>query len=79
MSTVVLVGSFIGMLCLFASFFVNGAPQQAALAGMACAFAVVPYVAFRVSQLQAAALQKKLFYEHVKNRLEELLDTKANS
>ena len=54
MAVLVFIGAVIGALCLVASFFVSGAPQQAALAAMACAFAIIPYVLFRVSQLADA-------------------------
>ena len=37
----------------------GGAPQQAAMAGMACAFAIIPYVLFRVSQLADADRYRK--------------------
>jgi hypothetical protein len=76
MRALVLIGAFIGALCLLGSFFLNSAPQQAAMAATACAFAIIPYVAFRVSQLEDAALQRKVFFEHVRKRLEELLDAK---
>lgn len=79
MRTLVLIGSVIGFLCLVGAFFVNGAPQQAALAGMACGFAVVPYVAFRVSQLEAAALQKKVFFEQMQKRMDELIEAQAKN
>lgn len=55
-------------------FFVGGAPQQAALAATACAFCIVPYVGFRVSQLEDAALQKKVFFEQMQKRMEELIE-----
>lgn len=51
MSVLVFLGAVVGAICLAASFFMNGAPQQAALAAMACAFCIIPYVLFRVSQL----------------------------
>ncbi len=79
MRVLVLIGAFIGALCLLGSFFVDSAPQQAALAATACAFALIPYVAFRVSQLENAALQKKVFFEHVRKRLEELLEAKQDA
>ena len=77
MKVMVLIGSAIGALCLLGAFFVNGAPQQAALAAMACAFAVIPYVVFRVSQLEDAALQKKVFFAQMQKRMEELLEAQT--
>lgn len=74
MRVLVLIGAVIGALCLLASFFVGGAPQQAALAATACAFCIVPYVGFRVSQLEDAALQKKVFFEQIQKRMEELIE-----
>lgn len=59
MAVLVFIGAVIGALCLAASFFMAGAPQQAALAAMACAFAVIPYVLFRVSQLADADRYRK--------------------
>ena len=59
MAVLVFIGAVIGALCLGASFFVGGAPQQAALAAMACAFAIIPYVLFRVSQLEDADRYRK--------------------
>ncbi|WP_047472573.1 MULTISPECIES: hypothetical protein, partial [Delftia] len=53
MRVLVYIGAVIAAICLLFSFFVTGAPQQAALAGMACAFAIIPYVLFRV---QATAI-----------------------
>ena len=76
MRILVMIGAFIGALCLLGSFFVGGAPQQAALAAMACAFAVIPYVGFRASQLEDEALQKKVFFERVRKQLEELIEAK---
>lgn len=74
MAVLVFIGAVIGALCLVGSFFVSGAPQQAALAAMACAFAIIPYVLFRVSQLADAALQKKVFFEQMQKRMEELIE-----
>lgn len=74
MRVLVLIGAALGGLCLLASFFVNSAPQQAALAATACAFAVIPYVAFRVSQLEAQALAAKVFREQMTKRIQELIE-----
>ncbi|MBU1816434.1 MAG: hypothetical protein KKB08_06720 [Gammaproteobacteria bacterium] len=61
MRFLVMIGAVIGALCLLASFFVGGAPQQAALAGMACAFAIIPYVGFRASQLTDEENERRKF------------------
>ncbi len=74
MRVLVFIGVVLGWLCLLASFFVGGAPQQAALAATACAFAVLPYVAFRVSRLEDAAIQRKVFFEQSYKRLQELVE-----
>lgn len=59
MAVLVFIGAVIGALCLAASFFMAGAQQQAALAAMACAFAIIPYVLFRVSQLADSERRSK--------------------
>jgi len=74
MRTLVFVGAFIGMLLMIGLFFVNGAPQEAAMAASACAFAIIPYVVYRAIQIEADSLQKKLFFERVQQRLEEVLE-----
>lgn len=51
MRIIVLIGVLVGMVFLFSAMLVQSAQQQAALAGLACASAIVPYVLFR---LQAA-------------------------
>lgn len=78
MRILVLIGAALGGLCLLSSFFVNGAARQAALAATACAFAIIPYVGWRVSQLEDAALQKKVFFTQMQKRMEELIEAKAN-
>ncbi|WP_159913021.1 hypothetical protein [Pantoea sp. 18069] len=77
MRSLVLIGSFIGGLCLVGSFFVNGAAQQAALAAMACAFAVIPYVGYRVQQLEKAAVQRRDFFNQMENNIEKLIRAQA--
>ena len=74
----VMAGAVLGFLTLLAAIFSGGsAPQQAALAAIACGLAVVPYVGFRVYQLEEAALQNKVFFTQMQKRLEELVE--ANS
>lgn len=72
MRFVVVIGAVIGALCLLATFFVNGAPQEAALAAMACAFAVIPYVIFRAGQLTDAENERKKFQRELLERLSAL-------
>jgi hypothetical protein len=61
----VLIGVIIGAVFLGAAFFVRSAQQQVALAAMACASAIIPYVLFRlhidsVAQHQRAQLLELL-------------------
>lgn len=66
MGIVAVIGAVIGAFCLLISFTMSGAPQQAALAGMACAFAVIPYVIFRVFQLGASDRRSKQMLDLMK-------------
>lgn len=68
MRVLVFIGAVIGSLCLLASFFVAGAPQQAAMAGMACAFAIIPYVLFRVGATADEETQRKQIIELLKQK-----------
>lgn len=68
MRVLVFIGAVIGALCLIAAFFVKGAPQQAALAGMACAFAIIPYVLFRVQATATAEDQRREIIELLKQK-----------
>ena len=72
MRFVVVIGAVIGALCLLGSFFVSGAPQEAALAAMACAFAVIPYVIFRAGQLTDAENDLKKFQRELLEKLSAL-------
>lgn len=72
MRFVVVIGAVIGALCLLGSFFVSGAPQEAALAAMACAFAVIPYVIFRAGQLTDAENDRKKFQREILAKLSAL-------
>lgn len=74
MRTLVFVGAILGGLCLLASFFVNGAPQEAALAATACALAIIPYVIFRAIQLEREELNSKVFREQMSKRIAELIE-----
>lgn len=71
MRFVVFIGAVIGALFLLASFVVaNGAPQEAAMAAMASAFAVIPYVIFRVVQLTEAENERRKFQKELLERLD---------
>lgn len=45
-----LVGAGLGLLFLFGTLAAGGAPQQAALAAIACALSIIPYVVYRLSE-----------------------------
>lgn len=68
MRILVFIGALVGALCLVGSFIVNGAPQQAALAGMACAFAIIPYVLFRVQAAAIAEDQRRELIDLLKQK-----------
>lgn len=69
----VMIGAVIGFLVLLAGIFgSNGAPQEAALAAMACAFAVIPYVGWRASQLDNSEREERKFRKELLDRIEAL-------
>ncbi len=69
----VMVGAVIGLLVLLAGIFVsNGAPQEAAMAAMACAFAVIPYVGWRASQIDDNERDERELRKELLDRLEAL-------
>lgn len=68
MRVLVFIGALLGVLCLLASFFMPGAPQQAAMAATACAFAIIPYVLFRVQATAQAEDQRKELIELLKQK-----------
>lgn len=73
MGFIVILGALIGAAILAGSFFVaNGAPQEAAMAAMACAFAVIPYVIFRVRQLSVEEEARYAFRKELLERLDKL-------
>ena len=74
----VMVGAVIGALCLVGSFFVSGAPKQAALAAIACAFAVIPYVGWRVSQITDAENEQRIFRQMVIDTMDEMKPNRPN-
>lgn len=73
MRVLVMIGAVIGLLCLVAGLiFSKGAPQEAAMAAMACAFAVIPYVGWRASQIDDSAREQRKFRKELLDRLEAL-------
>ncbi len=64
-----MVGSVVGALVLVGG---KGAPQEAAVAAIAVALAVLPYVFFRVLQLSAAKKRQAEFYEAVQRSLDAI-------
>lgn len=68
MRVLVFIGALLGVLCLLASFFMPGAPQQAAMAATACAFAIIPYVLFRVQATADAEDQRRELIELLKQK-----------
>lgn len=72
MRVVVMIGAVLGLFCLIGAFFVDGAPQQAALAAMACAFAVIPYVGWRASQITDAENEQRIFRKMVIDTMDEM-------
>ncbi len=51
MRFIVLIGGCVGAVFLFSALLVQSVQQQAALAGLACASAIVPYVLFRLQSI----------------------------
>ena len=73
MRIAVMIGAALGALFLMGAFvFANGAPQEAAMAAMACAFAVIPYVGWRASQIYEEALDARKFRKELLERLDAL-------
>ena len=63
MGVMVLIGAVVGALFLGAAFFVHSAQQQVALAGMACASTLIPYVLFRMHSIAIAQRQRERIIE----------------
>ena len=68
MRVLVFIGAALCALCLLASFFMQGAPQQAALAATACAFAIIPYVLFRIQATAQAEDQRREIIDLLKQK-----------
>lgn len=70
------LGSIVGTLVLIVGFtMANGAPQQAAMAALAIALAVLPYVLFRAIQATAGAYRQRDFNAALLRKLDQLGDT----
>lgn len=60
MRFIVVIGAIIGAFFLAGALFLSkGAPQEAAMAAMAVAFAVIPYVIYRVLSVAKAERQRE--------------------
>ena len=68
----VMIGAVCGLIALLLSFVMNSAPQQAAMAAIACALAVIPYVGWRVSQLTDEENAREQFRADLLKRLEAM-------
>jgi hypothetical protein len=67
------IGSILGWLVLVVGFLsAKGAPQEAAVAGLAIALAVLPYTFFRAVQLSTAAKRQAEFQAALLRRLESI-------
>lgn len=69
----VMVGAVVGLLVLLLGVLVSkGAPQEAAMAAIACACAVIPYVGWRASQIDDNEREERKFRKELLDRLEAL-------
>ena len=69
----VMIGAVLGLLVLLVGIVISkGAPQEAAMAAMACAFAVIPYVGWRASQIDENEREQRKFRKELLDRLEAL-------
>ncbi len=55
----------------------KGAPQEAAIAGIAIALAVLPYVLFRVMQITEEAAENRVRYLAILKRLDAIADAQG--
>lgn len=73
MRVLVMIGAVIGLFVLVAGVFLsNSAPQEAAMAAIACACAVIPYVGWRASQIEDSEIDRRQFRRDLLDRLESL-------
>lgn len=70
-----MLGSVLGGIVLVIGFVTaKGAPQEAAVAALAVALAVLPYVFFRAIQLSAQTKMQREFHEDVLRRIGEMIN-----
>ena len=75
----VMIGAVLGLLVLLVGIVISkGAPQEAAMAAMACAFAVIPYVGWRASQIDENEREQRKFRKELLDRLEALEKSRQN-
>lgn len=73
MRILVMVGAIVGLIVLVLGVvFSKGAPQEAAMAAIACACAVIPYVGWRASQIDDREREERKFRKELLDRLEAL-------
>lgn len=73
MSIVTIIGAIIASFLVLSGLFLSkGAPQEAAAAGLACAFCIIPYVVFRVVQIGTETKARKKFYADVLGKLDAM-------
>lgn len=65
-------GALIGFFFLLGAVFTGTAPQQAAMAAIACACAIIPYVMYRASQIFREEKRAREFRSDLLARLSDL-------
>lgn len=79
MRILVMIGAVLGLLVLVVGVaFANGAPQEAAMAAIACACAVIPYVGWRASQIDENEREQRKFRKELLERLDALEKSRHN-
>ena len=72
MRIVVMLGAVVGFLTLVAALLSGAsAPQQAALAAIACGMAIIPYVGWRASQIDDESRENRKFREEILTLMKE--------
>lgn len=73
MRVLAMLGAVLGLFVLVAGMlFAAGAVERAAVAAMACALAVIPYVGWRASQIDDFERAQRKFQQQLLERLEAL-------
>ena len=76
LSVITCAGSIVGWLVLvFGLIASKGAPQEAAVAALAAALAILPYTFFRAVQLSAQVKRQTAFQEELIKRLKAIEDS----